>query len=138
TFGGCALAPRDLVAEDQQKQSLEGEVLLVCEHEPIRECVGEIAKLELLERRDERGVEGWCAHHRPPFPRVWNALSARMNRPGGSARRRPSSCAVCSALSASFSMRSMRGTSHTSKFSDCLHSASTRAAPYFLQSRSSW
>ncbi len=49
-LGGGAVAARNLVGEHEQQQVVEGHVLLVGEHEPLGQRLGDATELESFER----------------------------------------------------------------------------------------
>jgi len=136
---GRALASCDFVREHEQQRLIERETLLVGEHDALRERREDRTELQLLQHRLDLGRHGRRLH-RAPSLRVANRSLDLAKRGGpalGSVRSLPSSLARSSPAIASLSMRSMRGTSITSKSSARLQSASTRASPCRSQSRTS-
>src|SRR5205823_5997488 len=130
---GCAGATSlDLVGEEQEQEVLDRHRVLLGERESLGERVEELAQAELLHRAAKLGSDDGRAHHAPPldgFVIVANAEGSRAKRPGDSEITLPAarpSDSICVAL---FSMRSMRGTSMTSKASARAQSALTRSLP---------
>ena len=128
-LGRDAVAPRDLVGEDQQEEVLVGHLLLPGEGEAIWQRVEDRPQLEALEDLFQIGGDDVLSHDGSPVVMgvegSANCWAGRRNLPGGSVRVG----AGLDSATADSSMRRRRCMLSMSWASAVTQVASTRSAP---------